>query len=68
MKDIIRFKRKGAKLLIFSKVTNEQAQEWCSHEHTRKAGEWFDGFAPHGQYCTKQKPKYAKFFSPNDLK
>lgn len=66
MKDIIRFKRKGASQLIFRDVTDKQAVEWCSNDLTHKS-ESFDGFAPAGTYCTAQKPKYAHYFPPNKL-
>lgn len=68
MKDIIRFKRTGAKELIFTKITNVQAIEWCSSDLTHVKSKYFDGFAPVGTYCTKLKPKYAKYFAPNELK
>jgi hypothetical protein len=61
--DIIRFHRINNRRLIFRGVTLAQAKEWCSNPLTR-GKDWFDGFAPTNTLCTKNTPKYTKYFIP----
>lgn len=61
LKDIIRFKKNGRKVLVMRGVTEAQAMEWCSSRYTRKEGVWFDGFAVTGTYCVNQKPLYTMY-------
>ena len=43
---ILRYTARGDRRpkTIRTGLTLEQAQEWCSREDTRKAGQWFDGY------------------------
>jgi len=66
MKDIIRFKQNGKKILIMAGVKTEQAQEWCSSPLT-KGKDYFDGFAQQNTYCVKSSPKYTHYFTPNEI-
>lgn len=66
MKDIIRFKKNGKKILIHYGVTEDQAREWCSSKYTHKKGKYFDGFAESGTYCTNNRPKYDHYFAPTE--
>lgn len=65
--DIVRFKKDGGrKRLILSGVTIDQAREWCSNEHTKKEGVYFDGFQQSGEF-KKHTPKYSHYFVPSEL-
>ena len=65
-KDIIRFKKNGAKQLILTRITEEQAREWCDNRWTR-GKDWFDGFADTGDYCHNLTAKYNHYFIPDSL-
>ena len=47
-------------------VTEEQAREWCNSSYT-KGKNYFDGFAETGTHCTKQRPKYTHYFTPDAI-
>lgn len=65
--DIVRFHKVGRKRLMFSGVTLEQAQEWCSNPLTHKEGKYFDGYGQTGEYCPNQAPYYAgNYFKPTN--
>ena len=59
--NIVRFFSKQGRRakLVKSGVNRDFAVAWCSHENTRKAGKWFDGFTD--RIMDDKKPLFADY-------
>lgn len=66
MFDVWRYYQSGKRSkLVHYCITLKEAKAWCNSEHTRKAGEWFDGFTETSK-ANRSMPMYNNFFIPTE--